>query len=393
MMDVVLSGRSSVMASRSLFPLGLIGALALFAGCHAGGVGNLAPKGEPILPRVSMTAKEAIEKHNLNASKVQLVDSRPRITVKSASFQGSADGRMALERPKNFKLEMVSLGKTVADIGSNDTEFWFWTGRSRGNRDNSIMVCSYDDLERTALSTTFQPEWVIEAMGLRSISAEEATQMDSQQGDRYGTIKLVSTRKGTGGAVFTKETIIDQTGKILEHRMFEGDRADKRKTLVASAVVSEYKLVPLADNPTEKALMPYRVKLEWVKEQLALEIQLDSMKLNVPISDESRQAKFSEPVIPGSKRVNLADYAPTAPARASVEPTPGPRTRSTRPAPDSSSPNSGIRLGAPEPFGVEGAMRGRRDPVALQADLRGTDIPRGSMEEVVRPGTPRPSEY
>ena len=89
------------------------------AGCHAGGVGNLAPRPEPNLPKVSVTAAEAIRKHNINASHVQALEAKPRITIASAEMNGSVDGRIALERPHSFKLEMFGPGlkRPVADIG------------------------------------------------------------------------------------------------------------------------------------------------------------------------------------------------------------------------------------------------------------------------------------
>ncbi len=377
------------MASRPSLLALLLGGVASLSGCHAGGVGNLAAKPEPSLTKVSLTATEAIEKHNLNAARIQSLEARPRITVSSASVNGTVDGRMAMERPKNFKLQMLGPMKTpAADIGSNADEFWFWTKGGRGSKDNAILVCSYDDLERTTLSAAFQPEWVIEAMGLRSISREEAAAMTSKQGDTYGTIKLTSVRRGNGGDSLTKETIIDPSGQIREHRLFQGE--GPRKRLIAQAEVMEYR--PYKVDANDSVNLPYRFKLDWMREQLSLDIVLDSPKINPQWNQDDRQTRFSEPEIPGSKRVNLADYAPgqgKAPARASADPLPSlptPRTRNSRSAP---TPGGNIRLGSPEPFGVEGASLAPSEPVALTADLR--DQPNGSaLDQVVRPGIPRP---
>jgi hypothetical protein len=369
----------------------------LLAGCHAGGVGNLAAKPEPSLPKVSLTAAEAIQKHNVNASRIQALDAKPKITV-SGPINGTVDGRMAMERPKNFKLQMFTpmSRNTAADIGSNADEFWFWTKGGRGSKDNAILVCSYEDLDRSALSAAFQPDWIIEAMGLRSISREEAAAMSSKPGDLYGTIKLTSTRRGAAGETLTKETIIDPSGQIREHRLFQGEGT--KKSLIAQAVITENRTIKMEGG--ESVVLPYHFKLEWMQERLALEILLDSPRLNPTWNDEERQARFSEPEIPGSRRVNLADYAPTKPAasRASAAdvtpPSTTPRSRSSRSAPP---PGGNIRLGAPEPFGVEGASRergrdrDRDEPVALTADAR--DNPKASMlDQVVRPDVSRPTE-
>ena len=75
-------------------------------------------------------------------------------------------------RPRNFKLELIShMGQTKADIGSNDEEFWFWV---QNDDDRSIYWCNYDDLESSALAVTYQPDWIMEALGLKPITPEEA---------------------------------------------------------------------------------------------------------------------------------------------------------------------------------------------------------------------------
>ncbi len=64
-----------------------------------------------------------------------------------------------MERPRNFKLEIVARsGRTKADIGSNDEEFWFWVDN---DKDKSINWCRYEDLESSAVPVTYQPDWII----------------------------------------------------------------------------------------------------------------------------------------------------------------------------------------------------------------------------------------
>ncbi len=374
------------MASRPALCALILAAVALLPGCHAGGAGGLSAKPAPTLPGVSLTATEAIERHNINAARVQALEAQPRITVTSPGLKGSVDGRMALERPKNFKLQMsTTMRSTVADIGSNDKEFWFWT---KSKQDNNVYVCSYDDLDRTPLSAAFQPDWIIEAMGLRPISRDEAKQMATKQGDAYGTIKLVSTRRGKGGETLTKETILDPSGRIKEHRLFQGQGKDK--ALLASAVIEQFK--PFAIEGKEPVTLPYRFRLSWIPEELNLDIQLDSVKLRPGFPDEERVAKFSEPEIPGTRRMNIADLAPpgrpgTASSRtADPASTPRPRTRTSRATP--SSTDASVQLGSPEPFGSDDSARAPRDPVALSDDPP-APASDPSINRAVRPALPR----
>ena len=39
---------------------------------------------------------------------------------------------LAVERPRNFKLELSHSMSTIADIGSNDERFWFWFQNKQG---------------------------------------------------------------------------------------------------------------------------------------------------------------------------------------------------------------------------------------------------------------------
>ena len=72
-----------------------------------------------------------------------------------------------MERPRGFRLELEATGVgKVADIGSNDQEFWFWV---KDNKDKAIYVCDYKDVNASQLAVTYQPDWIIEAMGLREI--------------------------------------------------------------------------------------------------------------------------------------------------------------------------------------------------------------------------------
>ena len=86
---------------------------------------------------------------------------------------------MALERPRNFRLQLTHFNDSKADIGSNDEEFWFWV---LNPKDRSIYWCNYDDLESSSLAVTYQPDWIIDALGLKPISPEEAETDPGEEG-------------------------------------------------------------------------------------------------------------------------------------------------------------------------------------------------------------------
>src|SRR5262249_48320872 len=133
--------------------------------------------------------------HNRNAERIQSLEAKPAITVamtRRTPFH--VDGRMALERPRNFKLELSHFGTTKADIGSNSDEFWFWVS---SEQDKSIYWCNYADVESSALGVTYQPDWIIEALGLKPIPPEDAPRIQLEEGPYPTTTTLVfpTTRK------------------------------------------------------------------------------------------------------------------------------------------------------------------------------------------------------
>ena len=115
---------------------------------------------------------------------------------------------------------MRSIRGQEADIGSNDDEFWFWVNNKQDKR---VYVCSYEDVDRTRLSAGFQPDWIVEAMGLRTVSHDEANKMNVKPGDRSTTIKLTSTRTGSNGSSADQgDDHRPVAGLIREHHLFQG---------------------------------------------------------------------------------------------------------------------------------------------------------------------------
>ena len=84
---------------------------------------------------------------------------------------------------------------TIADIGSNDERFWFWF---QNKKDKSVYFCDYADLSSTSLAVTYQPDWIVEAMGLKPITPDEAAQIKMRPGPQPGTTVLTfpATRSG-----------------------------------------------------------------------------------------------------------------------------------------------------------------------------------------------------
>ncbi len=322
-------------AERALLALTLTLGL---SGCRAFNNGSLSMTPKPLV-RPTFDVEAFVAEHNRNADRIESLTAKPSVGVAGRLTKARADGRLALERPRNFKLELWSVGDKKADMGSNDEEFWFWV---QNDKDRSIYWCRYADLDSSALAMTHQPDWIVEALGLRPISTEEAAKITVKKGPETGTTALVFPPTGAGGETYTRMMVVwDKTRRIKEHRIYAGNL----QVLLAQADVKSYSEFDLDSSGGEKAetcYLPDSIRLDWKREQLALDVLLRREDVKINQFDSSRSAGlFVEPEVPGYDRVNLADLNRRTPK--------GERTsvRHTLPPPDS---RNGVRLGRPAPL-------------------------------------------
>ncbi|GAC1467861.1 MAG: hypothetical protein NVSMB9_09920 [Isosphaeraceae bacterium] len=342
-------------------------------GCRTAGVDNLTGR-EPLPPSVYESAADLLVEHNRNAERVQSIVAKPSITVAQRRSSVGVSGKLAMERPRNFKLVLSGPIHDVADIGSNDQEFWFWV---KDSQEKAVYYCNYDESGESPLSAGLQPDWIVESLGLRVIPDEELSRIKVSPGPEPGTLLLTQRQTNPQGGTLLKETILSaSTHRILKHRLFSSDR----KTLLANATVKEYQDYPVSfgDDPsTEKVYLPRKLRLEWGQEKLALDVVLSGVKINTKFDAARRQDLFVEPVIDGFARINLAGRSGLASSPTSV--------RETMPAPPPR-----VRLKGLAPLGMEGSGRTPRAPTSLAAAL---PISRTSgLEKVVGPPIPTVSE-
>ena len=372
----------------------LIGSFALLTsfGCHAGPQPNVA-KTEPPITRADLTATQFIAKHNKNAAAIQSLKAFPSINIVddngNQKRRARADGSLAMARDKDFHL-MITYGglkHKAADIGSNEQGFWFWVD---DDKENAVYFCDSKDVDNCQLGVTLQPDWIMEAMGLREFTEQEVRTMNIKPGQTPGTLVLTQLRLDSKGGKYTKETTVrEATGTIIEHKLYSG----VKKELLAVAAISEYggtrQTEPTVvhdpdgttrtlDAPTDLIVLPKKFRLTWVKENLSIDVAMPNPEVNPSFSDEQQVALFTEPKIPGTTRRDLAQLSPPA----STAP---PRTYESRPI-----PSPGVRLGQPEPIdsGTVKASRRAIDPVPLSGDLSMSGQPSGLVGAPIPSGDP-----
>ena len=353
-----------------------LAALLLVAGCHAGSPGGL-KRPDPPLAMDTISKARIIAQHNKNAAAIKSLKATPSIVFAAGDQQGKLSGRLAMARERDFRLEISSTLHKQADIGSNSKGFWFWVNEKQ---DKAIYVCDYDRVNASPLAVTMQPDWILEAMGLREISEREAATISASKGDKPGQLVLTQLRNDPKGGALTKVTVVDESsGEILEHRLYSG----AKEKLLAKATISQTQGIKMLDDPEGLVVnFPARIKLDWIVENFSLDITMGEPRINPEFAKEARALLFNEPKISGAVRTDLAKLG-NAPASAS--------SRIYE-----SAPRSGIRLGKPEidPISVDGALTpaGGSQSSADVPDLPsraigyvGPKIPRGVDSEAVAP--------
>lgn len=315
------------------------------AGCRTANVNSIAHNRPPeAKARPSFELEEFVAEYNRNAERILSLEAKPAITAsmgpRGEAQEGQVDGRLAVVRPRDFKLELSHFRSTVADIGSNDERFWFWM---QSKKDKSVYVCDYADLASTSLAVTYQPDWIVMAMGLKPITPDESAQIKVRPGPGPGLTSLTFPASGSGGQAYTRTMIVsDLTHRVSEFRVYSADG----KTMLAQATIKKYRDVSLPGHPPEDksspivpetCRVPENIVLEWKREQLSLDVALKDVKVN-QFAAARRTALFVEPTPGGYARVNLAEVARqresegTTAIRESL-PVPEPRNRARLKAP------------------------------------------------------------
>ena len=197
-------------------------------GCVALNRGSIAPTASPrggahVRPRRHLSPITIAMRRASRAWR----PSRP-LASRSKLRQGQGDGRLAMVRPRNFKLEISrAMGQDQGRTSARTT-------RNSGSGSRAVMTrrstgAITADLESSALSVTYQPDWIIEALGLKPITPEEADGIRVERTDDPNASALLFPPTKSRGETYQRMMIVSNyTRRIKEHRIYGSSRADRR---------------------------------------------------------------------------------------------------------------------------------------------------------------------
>lgn len=195
-----------------------------------------------------------------------------RATVSSRGKLGvpiSTSATIAVESPRNFRLIAYGpMGSQEADLGSNQDHFWFW---NKNNEEKSVFRARHneDPIRMRNFPIPFQPDWIMESLGVVAINLDEVTVQPSQPGTP--TLLLIADRVSPQGFKVRKLTEVDTChGVIRQHALY-----DARGQLIARAVLNGHRRFA-----PSQAVLPTRIDLDWPQAQLAMTLTLADIEVN-----------------------------------------------------------------------------------------------------------------
>jgi hypothetical protein len=272
-----------------------MGTMFLLTGCSGSGSKWGFLRNSPDQPRITAekpSSAQLVEYLNRNAQQIQSIECTDLdLDVKAGNQPFGMQAMMACRKGKNFRLKATAVGNLQADMGSNDQEFWYWIAKA----DPPYLVyCSYADLSRgVQLPFPFQPEWVMEALGM----AEYDPAGNYALNVKGSNLELVQQSVSPQGQPVRKVTIFnnarDARVRVRAHLLLD----DKGRE-ICSAYINDVQIVGGVTVPT-------KVILTWPSQRMELKMKLNNSVVN-HLEPVAADRLFTRPTLANVQSVDLA---------------------------------------------------------------------------------------
>lgn len=286
----------------------------VLSGCVSGCVWNtpwLRREPETRLP-TNLTKTELVAHLNDNIRRVgSWRSTNVRILAKGPGVLSiPLSGKIAVENPRNFRLTVESFVGREADFGSNSDRLWIWM---RLGNVKEIVTCRHDQIDRlqNRLPIPFQPDWMMEALGIVPIDETGMTMLPPDP--QTGLIRLVSMQSVPGRRPVQRIILVDPSnGRIVAHSLL-----DELGNMIARAELDDYKY-----DTQSGASLPHRIKLDWPENGVKLTLWFDQIEVNPSrFSQQTWRMPSDLPVYDvGNQRPNLVRAESEPPGRIRLGP-------------------------------------------------------------------------
>ena len=214
------------------------------------------------------TADEIVAMINRNAERAQGLIAKD-LDITSSQVPVPLNGHLALEKPHRFRMIVKApiTRTTVADIGSNEDEFWVYAAPP--NQRASLVHCSYEDYGRVQSPLPLQPDWIFESIGFMPLPPSPDYMVHP---GKPGTAELVSSTTTPQGQPASLVTVVQlNTGYIVERRL----EAPGQSRPIARATLGRHQ-----KDPVSGVVYPTSVAISWPEQGMDVSIRLGGVQVN-----------------------------------------------------------------------------------------------------------------
>lgn len=221
-----------------------------------------------------------LDDFNNKNSKINSIYSNVAISSQGITLNSA----IVYEKKIKFRMISESIFGTELDIGSNDQYFWFWSKRMKPS---ALFYAKHEDLKNTRLRTPFNPNWMIELLGVSNIDK------NCSYFEYKNDLVVSEIVTDNFGNVINKLRLIDRNKKsCIAHFLY-----DKNMNPIISAEIKEFYAI-------EDCFLPKKIEIFWYEENIKSVWNLSEPKINLHISSD----KFIVPNI--SPKIDLNGYDP-----------------------------------------------------------------------------------
>jgi hypothetical protein len=284
-------------------------ALVILAGCAGGSKWGFlrSPQPQDTVTGPPPTAVALVSYLNDNARRIQSVQCRELdLDCREGVRAFGLHGKLVCQKPHRFRMGAFAAGQQQVDVGSNDQEFWYWIPKS----DPPYQFhCAYADFERgnAQMPFPFQPEWIMEALGMGEYGAPENFQV-VDRGGNYELVESVTSPRGERlrkVTVFTKNRVQGTMPQVTAHILQDANGKE-----ICGAYITE-----IQQDRATYAVLPRRIRLVWPQQQIELKLKLDDVTVNGPIEAQQAAVLFTRPHLHNVEAFDLARDEYIAPGR------------------------------------------------------------------------------
>jgi hypothetical protein len=242
-----------------------------------------------------LTPDKIVAALNANAQRVQTLQCQDVDMTCTQGIQSfNLQALMVCQKPRNFRLNAKLMNNLIVDMGSNGQEFWWWISKADPPY---LFHCSYDDFARSRgrIQLPFQPDWVIEALGMMEYDPRKPYQL-KQNGTK---LELVEQSISPQGKPVQKVTLLNRSGnqiQVTAHIL-----KDERGNEICSAIVSQ-----VQTDAVSGVILPKIVELKWPAEKVRMKMVLADIHVNGSLPQGQVAALFTRPNLQNVTSVDLA---------------------------------------------------------------------------------------